>query len=359
LIKIYYSNIADEEAKYFHGLTVPNFTIKLSDILHQTSNVYDNKLFKIEEIITDSIYRIYPLFYCETIISTNPLDKIMENRLIIAHKETEKETYITFIGDHTNPDIQDYISYGTYYSIGDSLTTSQFNSIIQLLKQNTVHTDEFRLNDKITGTYGTYEFDLEDVSFLDTGILITSQTISAEPKVRLTAPVFRWSTYTLKLTVFHYTGVNILDDITPSDLKVVETLEIELTEDTWVDIPVETLEQNYIISFDATVDITHDKPEIHIITDIEVSASPEIIQSGNSTDIYGQLIDTDGKPYNIQDASGTTIHFFERLVPSLTLSATKNIIQSGDTTDISCKVIDEDGSIAKNAKVYFYKKIGE
>ena len=68
----YYTNIANEELQYFHGLQVKNFTIKLSDI--NTS-----WLFKIEEIIEDSIYKIYPLFYTQEITSSNPDDKILDN----------------------------------------------------------------------------------------------------------------------------------------------------------------------------------------------------------------------------------------------------------------------------------------
>ena len=54
----YFTNITNEELQYFHNLTVPNFTIKLTDVL--TSN-----LFKKETIISGTLYKIYPLFYCK------------------------------------------------------------------------------------------------------------------------------------------------------------------------------------------------------------------------------------------------------------------------------------------------------
>ena len=256
---MYYDNITNEELQYFHGLLVPNFTIKLSDVLHKTSNVFDNKLFKIEEIISDKLYRIYPLFYTGKITSSNPNDKIIDDKVIIANKTTGT-TYLTFISDETQ-EIQDYSPYGTYYSIGDTLTTAQYNSIISLLRRNTIHNDTFRIDDTITGTYGKYEFDIDDVTFLDTGILITQDTITAEPKVKLTDNVFSNSTYLLKLSVLHYSDVNILDDVT-SDFKVIETVEVELTPNEWVDIPVNSLDYGYIILYDAEVVITHTNPII-------------------------------------------------------------------------------------------------
>ena len=256
---MYYDNITNEELQYFHGLLVPNFTIKLTDVLHQTSNTFDNKLFKIEEIISDKLYRIYPIFYTGRITSSNPSDKIIDDKVIIANKTTGT-TYLTFISDETQ-EIQDYSPYGTYYSIGDTLTTSQYNSIISLLRRNTIHNDTFRIDDTITGTYGKYEFDIDDVTFLDTGILITDDTITAEPKVKLTDNVFSNSTYTLKLTVYHYTDVNLLEGDN-EDFKETETVEVELTPDTWVEIPVTDMNNNDIITYNAEVVITHDKPII-------------------------------------------------------------------------------------------------
>ena len=349
---MYNTTIENEELQYFKGLTVPNFTIKLSDIRHKTSNTYDNKLFKIEDI-TNTIFRIVPQFYCETITGTNPNDIILDDQCIIAHLEDE-ETYFTFIGDTNNNDIQDYQSYTTYYSIGDSLTTNQFNQIVSLLRNSIIHNDAIRINETVDGIYGKYEFDIDDCTFLDTGMLITDETISAEPKVKLTDNVFRWSTYTLQLKVFHYTGVNILDDIDPSDLKVVDTVEVELTPNTWVDIPVDDLEENYIISFDTNVAITHDKTEIHAITGIEAYSTPQIIQNTETSEVYAQILDTDGRPYNINDASGKTVYFFEKLEISITLVGTQSIIETSDTVDLSATVKDEDGSRLVGKTVYFY-----
>ena len=350
---MYYSNIMNKELQYFHNRPVHNFTVKLSQML-------TSPLFQVEEIITDKIYKIYPLFYTNSITSSNPNDRILDNKVIICQKlesteENNQETYFTFISDE-NSEIVDFSEYGTYYEIGDKLTESQFNAYISLLKQNVTHKGEFRISQgKLKGSYGTYEFNIENATIIDNGIVITDETITAQPKVKLTDNVFRWSSYILKLDIIHYTGVNILDDTT-SDFKVVETIEIELTPNEWVNIPVESLEQDYIISLDATVEIRHDKPEIHMITGLNVNATPQIIQSGEHTEITAELLDIDGLPYDLTDRVGKTVYFYEVLTPSFTLNAEPSIIQTGETTDITCKVKDEDGSIAKQTKVYFYIK---
>ena len=80
---------------------------------------------------------------------------------------------------------------------------------------------------------------------MDNGIVVTDETITAQPKVKLTDNVFHYSTYTLKLSILHYTGVNILDDITTDNI-VIDTLELELTPNTWIDIPLDDIEQGYI-----------------------------------------------------------------------------------------------------------------
>jgi len=350
---MYYSTITNKELQYFHNRPVHNFTVKLSQMI-------TSPLFQVEEIITDSIYKIYPLFYTNQITSSNPKDRILDNKVIICQKlesteENNQETYFTFISDE-NSEIVDYSEYGTYYEIRDQLTESQFNAYVSLLKQNVRHTGSFRIaQGQIQGSYGTYEFDIDGATLIDNGIIVTDETIASQPKIKLTDNVFRWSSYILKLNVIHYTGANILDDTT-SDFKVVDALEIELTPNQWADIPVESLEQDYIISLDATVEIRHDKPETHMISDFKVNATPQIIQSGETTDITAELLDIDGLPYDLTDRVGKTVYFYEVFTPSFTLNAEPNIIQTGETTDITCKVKDEDGSIAKNTEVFFYIK---
>ena len=85
---MYFGNIADSELKKYHETVKNNFSMSLS-------NVLSSDLFKIETIITDTIYKIYPLFYCDTITSTNKNDKILDNKCIICEKDTSTRLYFT------------------------------------------------------------------------------------------------------------------------------------------------------------------------------------------------------------------------------------------------------------------------
>jgi len=338
---MYYSNILHPELQQFHKIIVPNFTIKLTDIL--TSD-----LFKVETIITGSIYRIYPLFYANEITSSNPDDNILDTQCIVCQK-TSDETYITFISNPSEP-INDYSNYASYFDVGDSLTTSEFNNIVALLRHNTIHNDPIRINDLVTGVYGTYEFDITDTTVLDNGIVVSDETITAEPRVRLTNPTFNKSTYTLQLKVLHYTDVNILDDST-DDYTVIDTLEIELLPDEWIPIPVTDIEQGYIILFNSNVEITHDKNIIqNWTTTLHLTAQKQLIQTGDHDDITVKATDDLETPI-----PSKVIYFFEAYEPSsIKLTASPNTIISGEVSDITAILKDHDGSLIQSETVYFY-----
>lgn len=344
---MYYKDITDEELQYFHGLTVPNFTITLTDLL-------ESDLFKIETI-KENLYKIYPLFYTGEITTNNPNDVVIDDQVIICQKQPEKETFLTFISN-PDSDIHDYSSYVTYYDISDSLTLNEYHNIVSLLRKSIINNDSIDILNDTIGEYGNYLFDIEGCTLIDTGLIVNDETRTAQPKVQLTDNVFRFSTYTLKMEVLHYTGVNIFDDNT-SDYKVVDTLEIELEPNVWVDIPLSGLEDDYVISLTGNVEIRHDKPEIHMISNLSVNAEPNTIQTDDTIDIHVQLVDYDGYPYDLYDAKGKTVYFFEELTPTFNLTADPNPIQSNDNTDITVKVKDSDGSIVKDAKIYFYQKI--
>lgn len=342
---MYFKDITDEELQFFHGLKVPNFSITLTDVL--TSD-----LFKKEVIIADSIYKIYPLFYCDTISSTNPNDKILENKCIICNK-TDAETHLTFISG--DGDVQDYQNYATYFDVGDSLTTNQYNQIVSLLRNNTIMKDQIKINEVYNGSYGKYLFDIADTTIIDTGIVITDETITAEPKVKLSDNVLHYAKYTLKLKILHYTGAKI-EDTDDTDYKVIDEIEIVLTPNKWVDIPVANLEQDYIICLNAEVQITFDTPVIQDwINSLSIIANPDIIQTGDYSEIYATGYDNGGLPVG----SGHTVYFYEKIEPRIRMSASADIIQTSDNIELYATVKDSDGSLARNVKVYFYKKIGE
>ena len=84
---MYFGNISDSELSQYHNEVNNNFDMPLIDIL--TSN-----LFKIETIITNKIYKVYPLFYCEKLASSNPNDYLLDNKCIVCEKKDT--TFITF-----------------------------------------------------------------------------------------------------------------------------------------------------------------------------------------------------------------------------------------------------------------------
>ena len=341
---MYFGNIADTELNKYPKPTIDNFTIKLSDILHKTSGTYDNKLFKIEEIITDTLFKVYPMFTCTNISSSNTGDEIFDNRLIICTKHSDKETYITFTSD--NGEIKEYLDYGTYYSIGDELTTNQLNSIISLMRRTPI-SQAIRIQPHTVETaYGVMDFQFTG-EILDNGIRVTDLTTL---KAKLSNPVFRYSNYHLNVNVLRLGSPNIEDEDAMD--KTIIPLVIDLSKDTWVDIDTSDLETNDIILYDCVLSITHDKPEIHYWTGLEVYANPNPIQKNDNTEVYCQLIDSYGYEHH---ESGKTIHFYEKLEPTLTVTATPNVIQTSDTTDIKCSYIDIDGSKVVGEKVYFYE----
>ena len=95
---MYFGNIADSELKQYHETVKNNFSMSLSDVL-------SSDLFKIETIITDTIYKIYPLFYCDTIASTNKNDKILDNKCIICENDTSTRLYFNTETELENVDL--------------------------------------------------------------------------------------------------------------------------------------------------------------------------------------------------------------------------------------------------------------
>ena len=82
MILVYFSNIGDSELSQYHNLVLNDFKMTLSDVL-------SSDLFKVEEIVEDSIFKIYPLFYCSSISSTNYDDKVLDNKCVICKNATD------------------------------------------------------------------------------------------------------------------------------------------------------------------------------------------------------------------------------------------------------------------------------
>lgn len=271
---MYFDNITNEELNLIPKPYVHNFSISLTSILHKTGGAYDNGLFKIEEI-NSTIFKVYPLFNCKKITSTNPSDKIFDNRLILCNKVT-KETYVTFISDENEP-VQDYTDYGSYKKIGDTLTTAEYNSIVQLIRANGTIEEAIHIQSQpISTEYGDYQFTFTGL-IVDNGIKITSLTTL---KCKLTNQAFSRSTYTLKLKALRIANTNIESD-DDTDNKTIIPVTVELVNGTDVNIPTSNLETGDIILFDGTVTITHDKPVLNgsWVNEITLTGDKSIIQT--------------------------------------------------------------------------------
>lgn len=124
---MYFSNIGDSELLPFHNSVSTDFSISLTDLL-----VSD--LFKVEQI-TNSIYRVYPLFYCNIVNSSNPNDKILDNRCLILQKR-EHETYLSFLNSEHENNIVFNEDIVKSYDIDDKLSVDEFNDVVYRLRKN-------------------------------------------------------------------------------------------------------------------------------------------------------------------------------------------------------------------------------
>lgn len=125
---MYFTNIADDELKPFHKMFGADFHISLTNLL-------TSKLFKVETVIADKLYRVYPLFYCKEVISNNPEDKVSNVQCLILTR-MEHESYLTFKTNNINPSNLDD-SYIDIKQIEDKLTVEEFNSIVYRIRKNT------------------------------------------------------------------------------------------------------------------------------------------------------------------------------------------------------------------------------
>ena len=100
---MYFTNISDSELSQYHSLVLNDFKMTLTDVL-----VSD--LFKVETIVSDSIFKVYPLFYCNEIKSNNYDDQILDNHCIICKKETD-----TILSFNTTKELVTDVDFG--YSV--------------------------------------------------------------------------------------------------------------------------------------------------------------------------------------------------------------------------------------------------
>ena len=91
---------------------------------------------------------------------------------------------------------------------------------------------------------------------------------------------------------------------------------------------------------------------------LKIGADHQIIQTGDTDNVYGQLYDTvDG---SLIRKSGVTVYFFEVQTLGLKMLADHSIIESGDTDNVYCQLYDtEDGSLIRKSgeTIYFFEEV--
>lgn len=145
-LKLYFSNIGDSELAQFHKTISNTFNITFEDAL-------SSNLFKVENIINNKLYKLYPLFYSDSITSTNEEDEVLENKCIICNYDLN--TLLIFEGTNMIVKSEDleigyylyYTKYGfvffTYNKIdGTPLSNVKINTLMQYTHRITGVTDE-------------------------------------------------------------------------------------------------------------------------------------------------------------------------------------------------------------------------
>ena len=307
---MYFSNIANEEIQNFHGIVNVDFSMSLTDIL--TSN-----LFKVETIIIDSIYRVYPLFYCKEVISSNTNDKILDTRCLILHK-SEHETYLSFISNSSSDNVILNESFLDIKNIGDYLTTDEFNALVYRLRQqgNLKGNLNFEDDTSITGVYATYEFNNVDGQLRnDKGIIVNEKVKNNPLTVKLVNPFFLNANYTLTFTVHSITGANVCED-GKGDFITKDVFSISLVEGSEVIVPLTDYVNDSILDFDVDVNISFNVPEIvNSNFNLELTSDKSVIMFGEDIALTASLTGDD-------NLTGYIVQFFE-----------DNVLIGTETTD--------------------------
>ena len=253
---MYFSNIGDAELQYFHKTIGADFSMSLTQIL-------SSNLFKVETIVTDSLYRVYPLFYCGEIISSNTNDKILDNRCLILMKQ-EHETYLSFMTDENKSNSVLRREALNTYGIGDSLSIDEFNALVYTLRSKSTLSGaiNFKEDVTITGIYGEYQFNNVDGRLRnDNGLIVNNDIKNNLVTVKLVNPFFINAKYVLNFTVRSLTGVNVCDGDS-EDYITEDTFNVELIEGVEIPLPLSDYVNDSIVDFDVSVAISFDVPEI-------------------------------------------------------------------------------------------------
>lgn len=151
-----------------------------------------------------------------------------------------------------------------YKTLGDTLSTAEFNGFVCLLRHNATLREEFTINNNIIhGLYGDYSFDLTDAIILDNGVFLSNETKANPYSITLSNPIFSNSNYILTLKLMSIEDYNIcIEEAT--DFTRYETMEIPLSIGS-NPLSFEDYDDGVIVLFDVILNINHNKSIITII----------------------------------------------------------------------------------------------
>lgn len=295
---MYFSNIGNDELKQFHGKNGVDFTISLT-------NLISSNLFNVEEILSDKLYRVYPLFYCNNVISSNPTDKNFDNRCLILEK-MEHETYLSFItnNDKSNSVLNENVL--TLYDLNHNLSVNEFNAIIYKLRELSRLGGTLNFEDNLnpTGLYGTYELNDNDQLRNDTGFIINDKVKNNPLTITLKNPFFLNAKYTLTFTVKSLTGANVCIE-EYEDYKTYDTFSIELIKDNPIALDLSGYVNDSVLDFNVDVSLSFDTSELaNRSFGVELTAEEETIFVEDNVVLNAKL-------NGAGNLNGYTVQFFE------------------------------------------------
>ena len=264
---MYFTNLTNRELEHFKGIK-----IQPMKMLSNHNNTFNNLFVK--DNAGTACRRKIALFNCDGIRSCDESNVVLGNKGFIHDMHSDGLShYICFenVDDDLPLVYAHWDDYPSFYTLGDSLSTEEFNAFIQLIKHGKSFTDTIELDKPETYKYGQYSFDIKG-QVIDKGFLVTDTTLDNDNYITLSGNVFENSSYNLTLKVMRISDVNLLDVYENIEYKAIT---ISLTPDVPTLIPLTNVNENDVILFDAEVNINHDKPVIHFskILDLTVTGT--------------------------------------------------------------------------------------
>ena len=271
---MYYDDLTNTELRTYHHYA------QMDSISACLSYMQNSDLFKVQSL-GNNVYKIYPLFYIDEIRCNESNAKILDNKCVIlieTENTASSQTYINFISKQNDGIIYQYDNTNRNNTsstiptlqVGDTLTESAYNNLVQVIRDNVILNNPIKILDGVvTGKYGEYDFNIKDVSLVDNGILVTDETITNGLTCTLLDPIYKYSTYELILSVAKIKDVHLDSTTANTQYTDIIPLTVTLTPFEEVTIPLTTLEPNTVILYDATVQVTHDKPYIQQIDEFK------------------------------------------------------------------------------------------